>query len=58
MHTWFDAQLDQKILDGIYLESLKSVIGILLTLESLQNENRILMTLESFKNVNKILWTL
>ena len=30
MHTWFDTQLDQKILDGIYyLPSLALVVSIL-----------------------------
>ena len=25
MHTWFDAQLDQKILDGLYYEGSSTV---------------------------------
>ena len=25
MHTWFDAQLDQKILDGLYFEAVYSL---------------------------------
>ena len=27
MHTWFDAQLDQKILDGIYFTVLRVYLG-------------------------------
>ena len=37
MHRWFDAQLDQKILDGIYLSTLYCLIYYL----TIQNEKNL-----------------